>query len=445
LFNHQWVRSFEKKLSSKKLIKEESKVAIIPSNNITFSNKEKVNIKPSAFNNDFIINREKDIFIEDKKTYERNKSSNNVIHLTPILNKNQYEETKSTNSRINSKLQTNKILRKKSFDENFINELLNIVKEPAEKTNQRIVINSEKKIISEFNVNDSTFSNEKANEKANENKKVVRRLYFTNKELIKVDNCLTKDNDNNSNIKNKESCIIISSGVKEVKENHISDFNDFKKFNLNDNKNDIDKSKSKNIHFNKINNNDVDNIDLNNSAVLDFVIGKVKVKQDKISKYINILISIEHKISVKNNIANNNINIANNNINILNNVENDNELSLSINDEDVKIAKIESSKIEKSEKCEFDIGHSINNEDFDFKKIKSINSTQTSNHVSNQIFRQDSLKSKGSKGSNCSKGSKENKEGNQFEAYEANEFCLLKHSSPFITLKKSGNSYIFQS
>jgi len=86
-----------------------------------------------------------------------------------------------------------------------------------------------------------------------------------------------------------------------------------------------------------------------------------------------------------------------------------------------------------------------NNEDFDFKKIKSINSTQTSNHVSNQIFRQDSLKSKGSKGSNCSKGSKENKEGNQFEAYEANEFCLLKHSSPFITLKKSGNSYIFQS
>ena len=223
MFNHQWVRSFEKKLSSKKLIKEESKVAIIPSNNITFSNKEKVNIKPSAFNNDFIINREKDIFIEDKKTYERNKSSNNVIHLTPILNKNQYEETKSTNSRINSKLQTNKILRKKSFDENFINELLNIVKEPAEKTNQRIVINSEKKIISEFNVNDSTFSNEKANEKANENKKVVRRLYFTNKELIKVDNCLTKDNDNNSNIKNKESCIIISSGVKEVKENHISD------------------------------------------------------------------------------------------------------------------------------------------------------------------------------------------------------------------------------
>jgi len=304
-------------MSNKKTSKEESKVILKPK---ICSNNSIIYTSPIKDKND-----ERKI---EKENKERNKSTNNIKNLSNSNDKNiknHIEEAKF--NFIPNK--NSKILRKKSMDVDFINDLIGVTSETKE-PNQKLIIYSEnKKAVSEFKEN-FDYTESTARRKLDFNKPIISKMIcntksntniqketqqVSDKQMPIIDKCkkiltinnITKVNKNKEKEidekhfetekeeeKNKNFLSNIDKGVSELifETQNPAQTQSYSKQHDTSEIAKISNSLSSNavsfnsnqIYLSKINTNDSVDFDLSNSQILELVIGKVNNRNEKKSK-----------------------------------------------------------------------------------------------------------------------------------------------------------------
>lgn len=296
-------------MSNKKTSKEESKVILKPK---ICSNNSIIYTSP--------IKDKKDESKIEKENKERNKSTNNIKNLSNSNDKNiknHIEEAKS--NFIPNK--NSKILRKKSMDVDFINDLIGVTSETKEPTQKLIIYSEKKKAVSEFKEN-LDYIESTARRKLDFNEPIISKMICNTKSNTNIQKAIQQVSDKQMPIIDKCTKILTINNItkvnknkeKEIDEKHFETEKEEEK-NKNSLSN-IDKTQnpaqtqsyskqhdtseiakisnsfssnavsfnSNQINLSKINTNDSVDFDLSNSQILELVIGKVNNRNEKKSK-----------------------------------------------------------------------------------------------------------------------------------------------------------------